>query len=207
MNMRMKSMVALAAAVMLFVMAVPAVVSAATELPDGANIWIAVSPTESHPSAVDRPGAVIPLIDSYRVRVAVYGDPYTYTNEAGEEVTVDILGYNISLKNDLGKADATLSAKGADRGVAPIEIHQESDDKWTYVFLMGDLIAEGGVTRQTTQLEFKAGNYTGISDVKIKGGGGGTPTDKGGGKEGKGGSGGPPTDKPGKGGNGGKGGR
>lgn len=188
--MRMKRLVALAAAVMLFVMAVPVVVSADTTLPDGANIWIAVSPTESHPSAVDRPGAVIPLIDSYRVRVAVYGDPYTYVNEAGETVTVDIPDYDIDLQEDLGDAAATLSARGVSGGAVPIDIHQESDDKWTYVFLMGDLKENGGVTRQTEQLEFEAGTYTGISDVKIKGGGGGTPAEK-----------------PGNGGNGGKRGR
>ena len=144
-------------------------IGGAAELVKGDNIWIAISPTESHPALVDRPAAVLPSIDSYRIRVSVYSNPYAEIEYAGiKPFYVTSLVDNsvkLKLKTQDGK---TIFAR-------PYTVHKESDDKYTYIFMVSDF--NGAFNSDVTQLIFTATDgvtsYRGSGVVKIIGGGSG----------------------------------
>ncbi|KKG16964.1 hypothetical protein EO98_19520 [Methanosarcina sp. 2.H.T.1A.6] len=161
----MRQIAALIMALVLCIIALPAIGGAA-ELGDGDNIWIAISPTESHPALVDRPAAVLPSIGSYRIRVAVYSNPYAgvnYNDADGDGELDDDEIFNVaSLESDT----ARLSIPGS-ASVASVTVHKESDEKHTYIFMVRDF--KGALTSDVTKLVFTAedGTYQGSGAVKI----------------------------------------
>lgn len=195
----MRQITAFIMALALCIIALPAIGGAA-ELGSGDDIWIAISPTESHPALVDRPAAVLPSIGSYRIRVAVYSNPY------GD---VEYPGTTPFAVTSLDQKTAQLKAVKSDGStqsinVKPVAVHQESDEKHTYVFMVSGFNSK--LTSDVNKLVFTATEmdgttkHQGSGTVKIIDAAKGSGSGGNGGNGGSGGSG-------GSGGNGGSGGR
>lgn len=135
----------------------------ANTLYPGDNIWIAISPMESHPMYIDRPAAIIPTIPGYPIRIAVYSNPYNYlatdennepiwatitdeSDQAIENFDVTVLGdletnprYTISLRLPNPAHPDEPYQPSPEVGAIYSKVHQENDYKWEYVFYVRDL--------------------------------------------------------------------
>lgn len=117
------------------------------------NIWISISPMESHPMYIDRPAPTIPTIPGYPIRVAVYSNPYKYAtiDENGNAVLVEINDpnapeFNVSDLTPFLNGDITLRVNNrtnveypADSGAEYKTLHQENDYKWEFVFYVRNM--------------------------------------------------------------------
>lgn len=176
---------------------------------EGDNIWIAISPMESHPMYVDRPAAIIPTIPGYPIRVAVYSNPYDYLttdedNNAiwGQIYDEDAPDFDVT---DLGPlmsktrftfslrvpdvADSTKPSSNDDAVYSTV--HQESDDKWQYVFYVRDLeglnadverlffVVEKTKLDGSKKIVYQGSGVVKVTSTSQKGGGGSSPEGKG----------------------------
>ncbi|WMW23283.1 hypothetical protein RE476_05495 [Methanolobus mangrovi] len=122
------------------------------------NIWIAISPIETHPLYIDRPTAIIPLIQDYPIRVAVYSNPYYYStinsdgtasivkvyDEDAEDFSLSELANYMNEDKErftltLRLPDANNPSKPGDTGAVFSNVHTESDYKYQFVFYVKDL--------------------------------------------------------------------
>lgn len=175
----------------------------ANSLYQGDNIWIAISPMESHPMYVDRPAAIIPTIPGYPIRVAVYSNPYKYltTDEDNNPIWGEI--YDESAPDfdvtDLGDYSAdriTLRVPAdpsadilmpASDGAVYKKVHTESGYKWQYVFYVRDMdTLTANIDRlffcvedENGNIEFRGSGAVMVTATSKSGGGGSPPGGKG----------------------------
>lgn len=140
----MRLTTALIIAVTLCIIAIPAMAGEEPkDLNDGDNIWIAISPTESHPALVDRPYAVIPLVAEYRIKVAVYSNPYDDIDYIDDEIDS---GGSFEVTS-LVSSTARLTDQNGNTAEV-YDVHEESEDKYTYIFLVKDFDLRPGAGKQ-----------------------------------------------------------
>lgn len=156
----MKKLTILAIAIGLCILSAPVMAhdnggepSEGKSLYGGDNIWIAISPMESHPMYIDRPNAVIPTISGYPIRVAVYSNPYVSStlDENNGAVTVvehdtNAMDFDVTSLTDYPKKSITLRIPNSENPAIPstigavyAKVHTESKFKWQYVFYVRDM--------------------------------------------------------------------
>ncbi len=164
-------------------------------LSEGDNIWISISPMESHPMFVDRPAPVIPTIPGYPIRVAVYSNPYRYltTDEDGVAIWAEIYDPNApnfsvsDLAPFMNSNKIELRVPGDTTGATYSTVHTESDYKYQFVFYVRDISAlDSSVDRlffvavnEDETIEYQGSGLVKVTETSQSGGGGGKPTNTG----------------------------